>query len=980
MKRNLSFMLILAIIISMFITIPISAEAAKRATVYVTVNIDGKTVLAAQPVTVKKLTVESALIAAHTMYFKGGEAGFKAGKDSTYGMYMINTFWGVSAIPYVILNGAPLGGGENASLTADTAAISDGDNIIVSVSTPAPPPPAPSVTSLTAEISGDSAKLTATAWTFNSGSYSYSSKPYAKAKIIDENGKALGETDNKGILTVKKTSGLVKIEGAAAVVIGAVSDKVSTDSATVNVTVNVDGVTKISAAPVTVRKQTAETKVDAVTKATTKPVEVNELTVDAVLKAVHEQHYEGGSEGYTSGIDSTWNMFLVTKFWGISTIPYIILNGAPLGAGANSKNVSADTCPVKDGDNIIVTIISSSSTGSSAATIPVVSLIPFESEGETTLSALKWSLDTSNFSYNCIPYEGATVVDETGAVLGVTDSNGSVTIKKTEGVAKIEGAAAIHLGVVIPVGNEKAEKASVNVTVNIDGKTQLLAQIVTVKDDLTVDEALRMAHIKYFKGGEDGYEADIDSSLNMFMISKFWGIETIPYVILNDAPLGGGKNASLTADTAVIKDGDNIIVTLGTPAPSMIASMTSAADDDKTTLTLTSWRLDFTTFTYIDTPYTGAVITDENGALLGTTDSDGSLTILKTSGVAKVDGIAAVNVGTSDKQEVNLTVNVDGVTTVLAKPVAFEGEQTVDGILKAAHELYFKGGADGYTAGTDKTYNMFLINKIWGVNTVPYVMLNGAPLGAGENSMLTADTATVKAGDNLIVTVFSPSYQQPASKQGDIVSLTAITADGKATLTAGLWTLNTRTYTYKTVPYAGAVVTDEAGNKLGTTDKNGNLTVGKTSGIVKIDGVAAYRFGTSTPKRSDQTIKVNGSEKKLEVYNINGSNYFKLRDIAFLMNKSGSQFSVSFDDKLQAIQCKTGEAYTPNDSEMKIGADLSDSAVPSSQALYINGQSVTITAYNLGGNNYFALRDLGKLLNFMVDYDAATRTVLVKSK
>ncbi len=979
MKKRLAFLLAFALVVALFAALPTGAQAAKRATVYVTVNIDGATVLAAKPVTVKELTVDGALKAAHASYYKDGEKGYSAGTDSTFGIYMIRRCWGVDAIPYVILNGAPLGAGENTEVSANAAPITDGDNIIVSLARPAPPAPAPSVVSLTAKISGGSATLTAISWTLNTTSFTYTSSPLAKAKVVDDKGKALGTTDDKGKLVIKKTSGLVKIDGAAALVLG--TDSSESDAATVNVTVNVDGATKISAVPVVLSLGKEDGKVDAVTTATAKPVSVSELTVDAALRAAHELYYEGGLEGYAAGLDSTWNMFLITECWGVSATPYVILNGAPLGAGENSGKYSADSCPVKNGDNIVVTI-SSGNGSASTDSIPIVSLLPFAAENETTLMALKWSFDSSTYSYGCVPYEGATVVDEAGAVLGVTDYNGNVTFGKTEGVVKIEGAAAVHLGEVVPVGGVAVERASVNVTVNIDGKTELLAKAVTVDDDLTVDGALRAAHEKFFSEGEDGYAAGVDPGWNIFMISKFWGVSATPYVILNGAPLGGGENAALTADKAKIKDGDNIIVTLSRPAPSMIASLTAESDGDKTDLTLTSWTLDFSTFSYNDAPFAGATLTDENGAVLGVTDENGCLTVKKTSGIAKLDGVAAISLGSEDKNEVRVTVNVDGATKILARPVTLEGEQTVEGVLKTAHELYYEGGPDGFAAGLDATWNMFLITKFWGVSATPYVILNGAPLGGGENAMLTADAASVAAGDNIIVTVFSPGYTQPSATAPDVVSLTAKVSNGKAKLTVKRWTLDFNSYSFSSVPYAGAEISDEAGNRLGVTDKDGSLTIGRTSGVVKIDGVAAYRFGTSTPKavRTNQTIKFNGVQKTLDVYNINGSNYFKLRDLALLMNGTGSSFSVSYDEKLKAIRCARGEAYAPEGSELKIGADLSHTATLSSQSLYIDGKAVSITAYNLGGNNYFSLRELGGVLNFTVDYDSVTRTVMIRSK
>ena len=118
---------------------------------------------------------------------------------------------------------------------------------------------------------------------------------------------------------------------------------------------------------------------------------------------------------------------------------------------------------------------------------------------------------------------------------------------------------------------------------------------------------------------------------------------------------------------------------------------------------------------------------------------------------------------------------------------------------------------------------------------------------------------------------------------------------------------------------------------------------------------------------------------EFDVYNINGNNYFKLRDIAMKLNGTDSTFAVGYDNATRTITCTTGEAYEPNGSELVIGEDLSDTAVRSNQPLYVDGELSTIKAYNLGGNNFFQLRELGAALGFGVDYDTATRTVIIDS-
>ena len=156
-------------------------------------------------------------------------------------------------------------------------------------------------------------------------------------------------------------------------------------------------------------------------------------------------------------------------------------------------------------------------------------------------------------------------------------------------------------------------------------------------------------------------------------------------------------------------------------------------------------------------------------------------------------------------------------------------------------------------------------------------------------------------------------------------------------------------------------------------------------------GEASYTIiPTGTPERASATteakpvvqltaqkLTVNGEEKSTEIYNIDGSNYFKLRDVAMLLNGSGSQFSVAWDAASATISVTTGEAYTAVGGELDAGTDKSASAVQSAQKLMINGENVDLTAFNIGGNNFFKLRDLGTELGFEVTYDEATATVQI---
>ncbi|MNC50589.1 hypothetical protein D3C81_2148070 [compost metagenome] len=45
----------------------------------------------------------------------------------------------------------------------------------------------------------------------------------------------------------------------------------------------------------------------------------------------------------------------------------------------------------------------------------------------------------------------------------------------------------------------------------------------------------------------------------------------------------------------------------------------------------------------------------------------------------------------------------------------------------------------------------------------------------------------------------------------------------------------------------------------------------------------------------------------------------------------------------------------------------------------MNDKQIELVAYNIGGNNYFKLRDLGKAINFGVAWDAANNAIKIQT-
>ena len=143
--------------------------------------------------------------------------------------------------------------------------------------------------------------------------------------------------------------------------------------------------------------------------------------------------------------------------------------------------------------------------------------------------------------------------------------------------------------------------------------------------------------------------------------------------------------------------------------------------------------------------------------------------------------------------------------------------------------------------------------------------------------------------------------------------------------------------------------------------------------------VTPAAFAAASAKPSSMQITLNGQKIKLSGYEIAGNNYFKLRDLAYALRETGSGFSVAFDGK--NISLVSGEAYKSVGGELEAPAAAGNvTATQKNDVISINKQNVTLTGYEIDGYHYFKLRDMGEALQFDVDFDADSRTVILQSK
>ena len=126
---------------------------------------------------------------------------------------------------------------------------------------------------------------------------------------------------------------------------------------------------------------------------------------------------------------------------------------------------------------------------------------------------------------------------------------------------------------------------------------------------------------------------------------------------------------------------------------------------------------------------------------------------------------------------------------------------------------------------------------------------------------------------------------------------------------------------------------------------------------------------------TESTVIVNGVVTAFEAYNIGGNNFFKLRDLAYAINGSNKQFSVEWDGAANAISLTSGQPYIPVGGEMALGDGTPRLATPTTARVFLDGTELNATAYNIGGNNFFRLRDIMRALDIGVTWDDATRII-----
>jgi hypothetical protein len=94
------------------------------------------------------------------------------------------------------------------------------------------------------------------------------------------------------------------------------------------------------------------------------------------------------------------------------------------------------------------------------------------------------------------------------------------------------------------------------------------------------------------------------------------------------------------------------------------------------------------------------------------------------------------------------------------------------------------------------------------------------------------------------------------------------------------------------------------------------------------------------------------------------------------INNTDKNFEVTWDGTKNAINLISSKLYTVAGGELKVsGKKASQTANLSTSKIYVDGEEVALTAYTIGGSNYFKLRDIANVIDFGVVWDGNTNTI-----
>lgn len=157
------------------------------------------------------------------------------------------------------------------------------------------------------------------------------------------------------------------------------------------------------------------------------------------------------------------------------------------------------------------------------------------------------------------------------------------------------------------------------------------------------------------------------------------------------------------------------------------------------------------------------------------------------------------------------------------------------------------------------------------------------------------------------------------------------------------------------------------------------LIIGLLVSVLVLSGFQTTTHAANTWEWSTVNVMLDGNKVPLEGYHQAGEpSYYRLRDVAEVLNGTSSQFQVTWNKKQRKMEIITGQAYV-SDSNQDYSLNFYKAKLINYEFL-VNGVLTKLQGYDIEGSTFFQLPDLGKLVGFDYAYDKNDSIVFLSSK
>lgn len=136
----------------------------------------------------------------------------------------------------------------------------------------------------------------------------------------------------------------------------------------------------------------------------------------------------------------------------------------------------------------------------------------------------------------------------------------------------------------------------------------------------------------------------------------------------------------------------------------------------------------------------------------------------------------------------------------------------------------------------------------------------------------------------------------------------------------------------------------------------------------EVERISQKQVRTETKaKVITSTVDVNDRKNEMTGYMINNYTYFKLRDLAMLLNGTERQFNIKFNTKNSIINiaCNEEYIYTENNYYIKNDLKMKKNNIP----IYLCETKMNLESYSYNGSTYVKVRDLCNVLDIKVGWN-----------